>query len=246
MFGRSLFNELRDDPFFSHHSALMGDMNQMMANFHGSFGLPPGSSIMSAPRLPHQITPFNGIAASHHPAMFGNMDAMFSGLQNSGLGQSYSSTKIMSYSNTGQGQPKYYEATSSITQGPNGVRQTRNSERNSVTGLDRMAVGHHINERGHIMERSRNRHTNEREEKQDFINIDEEDKDSFHREWKEKSRSGQTGRSIARNHRNEPHAIKSAEHHRDITNRQIHRHTERRDDRRDRERHGCRHRTDEI
>lgn len=45
--------------------------------------------------------------------------------------------------------------------------------RDSESGLERMAIGHHIGERGRVMERSRNRHTGDREERQDFINLDE-------------------------------------------------------------------------
>lgn len=53
------------------------------------------------------------------------------------------------------------------------MRETRQSMRDSESGLERMAIGHHIGERGHVMERSRNRHTGDREERQDFINLDE-------------------------------------------------------------------------
>lgn len=53
------------------------------------------------------------------------------------------------------------------------IRETRQSMRDSESGLERLAIGHHIGERGHIMERSRNRRTGDREERQDFINLDE-------------------------------------------------------------------------
>jgi len=45
--------------------------------------------------------------------------------------------------------------------------------RDSESGLERLAIGHHIGERGHVMERSRNRRTGDREERQDFINLEE-------------------------------------------------------------------------
>ncbi|KAL0171781.1 hypothetical protein M9458_032092, partial [Cirrhinus mrigala] len=45
--------------------------------------------------------------------------------------------------------------------------------RDSESGLERMAIGHHIGERGHVMERSRNRLTGDREERQDFFNLEE-------------------------------------------------------------------------
>ena len=40
---------------------------------------------------------------------------------NPGGGQFYSSSKVISYSSNGNGQPKYYEASSETTKGPNGV-----------------------------------------------------------------------------------------------------------------------------
>lgn len=52
--------------------------------------------------------------------------------------------------------------------------------RDSQSGLERMSIGHHIGERGHVMERSRNRLTGDREERQDFFNLEEsESKTSF-------------------------------------------------------------------
>lgn len=39
-----------------------------------------------------------------------------------GSGQFYSSSKVISYSSNGSGQPKYYEASSETTKGPGGVR----------------------------------------------------------------------------------------------------------------------------
>ncbi len=53
------------------------------------------------------------------------------------------------------------------------IRETRQSIRDSESGLERLAIGHHIGDRAHIMERSRNRRTGDREERQDFINLDE-------------------------------------------------------------------------
>ena len=53
------------------------------------------------------------------------------------------------------------------------IRETRQSMRDSESGLERLAIGHHIWDRGHVMERSRNRHTGDREERQDYINLEE-------------------------------------------------------------------------
>lgn len=226
MFGSSIF---RNDPFFNHDPDVMSEfdrMDNMMSNFRSQFGMPPSMfPAIGGPRgneggmqrfgQGREMMPFGG---SMFGDMFGNMDAMFQQMQNNPNAHSFSSSKVISYSNDGSGEPKYYEATSETSQGPGGVRQTRQSERNSVTGLDRMAVGHHIYDRGHVVERSRNRRTNEREEKNDYLNLDEEEKDAFHQEWQQKARSsgsralgGGYDNMYQNRHRR---AIDSAEYHR--------------------------------
>ncbi|GFO18758.1 myeloid leukemia factor [Plakobranchus ocellatus] len=73
----------------------------------------------------------------------------------------------------GGGAPKVFEATSSVRQIPGGVKETRKAVRDTETGVERVAMGHHINDRAHIIERSRNARTGESNENQDFINLDE-------------------------------------------------------------------------
>lgn len=51
--------------------------------------------------------------------------------------------------------------------------ETRRTERDSESGVDKIAVGHHIRERGHVIERKRNNRTGEMNENKDYINIDE-------------------------------------------------------------------------
>lgn len=191
-------------------------MDRMMSQFTGGhFGsmMPPSLPSSSSTTMNHRsqqqdMMPFGSMFGR---SMFGNMDAMMSQFANSPNTQCFSSSKVISYSNTGNGAPKYYEATSESTQGPGGVRQTRKSERNSETGLNKMAIGHHIYDRGHVVERSLNRRTNEREEKHDFMNMDEEEKDSFHKEWNERATAS---RNRGHHNRREPRAINSSEYHR--------------------------------
>lgn len=52
-----------------------------------------------------------------------------------------------------------------------------------------MAIGHHIGDRAHIIEKEQNVHTGDREEREDFINLEEDDADDFNREWENKTRS---------------------------------------------------------
>ena len=53
------------------------------------------------------------------------------------------------------------------------MKETRKTVRDSETGVERVAMGHHINERAHIIERSRNSRTGESNENQELININE-------------------------------------------------------------------------
>lgn len=234
MFGSSMF---RNDPFFNQNSDIMSDFDRMerrMQNMMQGLGGPMGSGMPSLTASPNardnhgrrsgrELGAFGG--RNMFGDMFGNMDAMMSQMQQNPNSHFSSSSRVVSYSSNGQGPPKIYEATSSTTQGPGGVRQTSQSERNSETGVDRMAVGHHIHDRGHVVERSRNRRTKEQEENQEFLNMDEDEKDAFHEEFKRKSRmTGGGGRDIGygggggggNNHqrRPPPRAIDSAEYHR--------------------------------
>lgn len=48
-------------------------------------------------------------------------------------------------------------------------------------------LGHHIGERAHIIEREQNLHSGDQEERQDFINIEEDEAEDFNREWETKA-----------------------------------------------------------
>lgn len=69
--------------------------------------------------------------------------------------QVYSSSSVMSYSNTGDGKPKIYQASSQMRQAPGGVKETRHMVRDSEKGLEKVSVGHHIGERAHVIERQK-------------------------------------------------------------------------------------------
>ncbi len=44
-----------------------------------------------------------------------------------------------------------------MRQGPGGIKETRQMVRDSEKGIEKMAVGHHIGERAHIIERQKYR-----------------------------------------------------------------------------------------
>lgn len=104
---------------------------------------------------------------------------------------SYSSSSFMSMTSGPDGRPQIYQASSSTQAGPGGVVETKKSVQDSRTGIKKMAIGHHIGERGHIIEREQNYHEGTQEEREDFINLEEEEAEDFNREFVQKSRRNQ-------------------------------------------------------
>uniref|UniRef100_A0A3P9CN40 Myeloid leukemia factor 2 n=2 Tax=Haplochromini TaxID=319058 RepID=A0A3P9CN40_9CICH len=174
------------DPFAAHR--------QQMRSLFGPFGMEP---FPLAPQMqPHRasrrqagpLAPFGmmGMGGGFMDMfgmmgeMMGNVDRM-SGSPNC---QTFSSSTVISYSSTDPGAPKVYQQTSETRTGPGGIRETRQSVRDSESGLEGLAIGHHIGDRAHIMARSRNRRTGDCEERQDYINLDESEGPAFDEEWR--------------------------------------------------------------
>lgn len=99
----------------------------------------------------------------------------------------YCSSSVMSYTTDMHGRPQIYEETQSTASGPSGLRETRHTLRDTSRGLQKMAIGHHIDERGHVIERSRNHYTGEEEENNEYINIEEEEAPTFNEEWRHRA-----------------------------------------------------------
>lgn len=53
------------------------------------------------------------------------------------------------------------------------VKETRKALKDSESGLEKMAIGHHIHDRAHVIKKSRNNKTGDEELNQEFINLDE-------------------------------------------------------------------------
>ena len=51
------------------------------------------------------------------------------------------------------------------------VKETRRSLYNSESGVKKMAVGHHLSERSHMIEQSHNLLSGKRVERKDFVNL---------------------------------------------------------------------------
>lgn len=63
-----------------------------------------------------------------------------------------------------------------------------------------LLLGHHIGSRSHVIEREQNTISGDQEERQEFINLEEEEAEDFNREFEQKARESFHGHSIARRH----------------------------------------------
>ncbi|XP_062848651.1 myeloid leukemia factor 2 [Trichomycterus rosablanca] len=175
------------DPFAAHR--------RQMSGVFGSFGFDPfpmNPQIQSA-RSPLQqaqagaITPFGMMGmGGGFMDMFGMMNGMMENMDRfSGAPpcQSFSSSTVISYSSDSEA-PKVYQQTREIRTAPGGIRETRQSLRDSASGMEQMSIGHHIGDRAHVLERSRNAHTGDQEHRQDFINLEESEAVAFDEEFR--------------------------------------------------------------
>lgn len=197
-----------DDPFFMSHREHMRQMDQM---FQMPFGFGSGGLLsLEGPGQRHQqhrnlvqrqqqqqqqlVTPdFFGLGS--FGSMFQNMRRMMDDMHSTfeagtsnPNGHVFTQSSFMSYSNVDGGQPKVFQASSSTAQGPGGVKEMRRTLRDSESGVEKIAVGHHLGERALVVEKRRNRRTGEQEENKDFINLDEEEGQDFDREWQRQAR----------------------------------------------------------
>lgn len=53
------------------------------------------------------------------------------------------------------------------------IRETRKAVRDTEVGIEKMAIGRHINDRAHVVTRQRSTRTGDIDENQDYINLDE-------------------------------------------------------------------------
>ncbi|XP_043329836.1 myeloid leukemia factor 1 isoform X1 [Cervus elaphus] len=98
-------------------------------------------------------------------------------------GHSFSSSSVMTYSKVGDEPPKVFQASTQTRRAPGGVKETRKALRDSESGLEKMAVGHHLHDRAHVIKKSKNNKTGDEEVNQEFINMNECDAHAFDDEW---------------------------------------------------------------
>ncbi|NWV90948.1 MLF1 factor, partial [Machaerirhynchus nigripectus] len=192
------------DPFAAHHE----HMKQMMRSFSEPFGRDPFLSLPEGGERPagrraeqraqrdSQVAVRGGRRVSFDDPFFA-MDRMMSDMRNNMLemhrkfddlsiqpdGHSFSSSSMMTYSKKGDEPPKVFQASSQTRTAPGGVKETRKALKDSESGLEKMAIGHHIHDRAHVVKKSKNFKTGDEEMNQEFINLDESEADTFNEEW---------------------------------------------------------------
>ncbi|NWY66247.1 MLF1 factor, partial [Erithacus rubecula] len=190
------------DPFAAHHE----HMRQMLRSFSEPFGQEPFLSLPEGrERAPGQARAQQGSQlALRGPGRvnfgdpFSAMDRMMSNMRNSMLemhrkfddlsmqpsgGHSFSSSSMMSYSRVGDEPPKIFQASAQTRTAPGGIKETRRALKDSESGMEKIAIGHHIQDRAHVVKKSRNSKTGDEEMNQEFINLDESEADTFDEEW---------------------------------------------------------------
>ena len=113
----------------------MSNMNNMMSGMMGGGLMGPSPFGMM-----NQMN--NQMQLMQNPHQMGNQLSMFGAPGNMSMmsfsnmpGQSVSySSKVMTFSSDGTGRPQVYEQTSSQVCGPNGIRETKETVRDSRTG----------------------------------------------------------------------------------------------------------------
>lgn len=177
-------------------------MNSVMQ----SMGMPMGMGMSMAMPDPFQMInsmpmmPFGGTSSVHHHHHI----TPYSALSNTPSVHSYSHFSSSVITNDEYGRPQIYETTAMHRSAPGaykcplqrflswsscagGVRETRSTMRDSRTGMHQMSIGHHIHDRAHIRQRSRNYYTGTQEHNDEYINLAEEEAPEFNREWQRRA-----------------------------------------------------------
>lgn len=166
----------------------MRQMRQMNNMMNSLFGDPFGGMMggMNAIAAPQQM-----FSRQLMPMFTNNMSNRLLNVQDmpSHGGVGYSSSSVFSMTTGPDGKPQIYQATSSTKQGPGGIRETRKTLQDSRSGTKKMSIGHHIGERAHVIEKSQDLSTGQLEENEELINLEEEEKETFNREYRQKART---------------------------------------------------------
>uniref|UniRef100_A0A6J0TG29 Myeloid leukemia factor 1 isoform X9 n=1 Tax=Pogona vitticeps TaxID=103695 RepID=A0A6J0TG29_9SAUR len=147
--------------------------------------------------MSRSLMPFGHFGGMQAMDPFSAMDRMMSNMRNSMMelqrnfdkmaldpnAHAFSSSAVMTYTKRGDEPPKVFQASAQTRVAPGGIKETRKALKDSESGLEKMAVGHHIQDRAHVIEKSKNNRTGNEELNQEFVNLDEAEAHAFDEEW---------------------------------------------------------------
>ncbi|XP_072330601.1 myeloid leukemia factor 1 [Scyliorhinus torazame] len=193
-----MFRAMEEDPFFTepfraHHAHL----RQMMSNvptFMGQDFLPSAKNSEQGPSCQRATgnegspwtEPFNKMSTVMEQIRNEMLDTQNRNVSRHGdpTGQSMNSSTVMTYAKMGNEPPKIFQASSHIHSVPGGMKEIRRTVRDSESGVEKMSIGHHIQDRAHVIQKSRNQKTGDEEIDQELINLNEAEAVDFDEEWK--------------------------------------------------------------
>ncbi|XP_033488185.2 myeloid leukemia factor 1 isoform X1 [Epinephelus lanceolatus] len=149
-----------------------------------SRSLLPFGSVDSTDMMMNPFGMFDNMMSNMRNRM-ADMHRNFENMSTDSNTHSFSSSSVMTYSKVGNEPPKVFQASSSTRHAPGGIKETRKAIKDSESGLEKMSIGHHIQDRGHVVERKFNKKTGEKELNQDFQNMDESEAQTFDYEWQQ-------------------------------------------------------------
>ncbi|XP_039336256.1 myeloid leukemia factor 1 isoform X3 [Saimiri boliviensis] len=210
---RMLSSSFEEDPFFSESIlAHRENMRQMMRSFSEPFGrdllsISDGRGRAHNRRgrnddedtLTHtDVSPFQAVdqMLSNMRNRMQQLERNFGQLSVDPNGHSFCSSSVMTYSKVGDEPPKVFQASTQTRQAPGGIKETRKAMRDSDSGLEKMAIGHHIRDRAHVIKKSKNKKTGDEEVNQEFINMNESDARAFDDEWQSEVLKYKPGRNL--------------------------------------------------
>jgi myeloid leukemia factor 1 len=104
-------------------------------------------------------------------------------------GFSYCSSSVTTYTTDEHGRPQVYQRSNEVKQGPDGLKETKSSLRDSRTGQQALEIGHHLRDKAHIKKKSRNVYTGEEEQTEDLVNLEEHEAEAFEQNWMQQARN---------------------------------------------------------
>ncbi|XP_063162585.1 myeloid leukemia factor 1 isoform X2 [Candoia aspera] len=198
-FGRDPFLAIEDRQGGLHQRGHPNSQMALRDNGKGSsFPFIPlgtfGGMAMSFPLMPFGC--FGGMNMNFRNPFFA-MDRMMSNMRNNMMelqrnfdkmaldpnAHSFSSSSMMTYCKKGDQPPKVFQASAQTRIAPGGIKETRKAVKDSESGLEKMSIGHHIQDRGHVIQKAKNNKTGDEELNQDFINLDEGEANAFDEQW---------------------------------------------------------------